>query len=218
MPPTYGAGVPGSGTGAASYVVFEWFDGDDRGAGELPHDAVLVVVPAARAGVDVITATDLFCGAGGSSLGAQVAGVELVMASNHWPKAIEVHNTNFPDAGHDCADISQVHPPDTRGTDILLASPECTNHSNAKGVSRQGPEPRPVGRGRPVSDKSRATMWDVHRFVEHHQYDAVIVENVVDAVAGCTGLVVAGVVRRRLRRHASSTLNSAHTGAVGPVA
>jgi integrase len=28
--------------------------------------------------------TDLFCGAGGSSLGAQAAGLELVMAANHW--------------------------------------------------------------------------------------------------------------------------------------
>ena len=68
------------GDGPTSYVVFEWFDGDDRGAGELPHDAVLIVVPAARAGVDVITATDLFCGAGGSSLGA-----ERPASSSSWP-------------------------------------------------------------------------------------------------------------------------------------
>lgn len=46
-----------------------------------------------------LTATDLFCGAGGSSLGAETAGVRLAMGANHWPKAIEVHQENFPDAG-----------------------------------------------------------------------------------------------------------------------
>jgi DNA (cytosine-5)-methyltransferase 1 len=34
------------------------------------------------------TVTDLFCGAGGSSLGAQAAGMELVMAANHWQTAM----------------------------------------------------------------------------------------------------------------------------------
>ena len=57
------------------------------------------------------TVTDLFCGAGGSGLGATaVPGVQLVMAANHSPRAIETHQVNFPDCAHDCADISQVEP------------------------------------------------------------------------------------------------------------
>ena len=32
-----------------------------------------------------------------------------------------------------------------------------------------------------AADRSRATMWDVIRFAEHHRYRAIIVENVVDA-------------------------------------
>ena len=71
------------------------------------------------------TCTDLFCGAGGSSLGAEAAGMQLVMAANHWETAIEVHQHHFPDAGHDCADISQVDPRRYPKTDVLLASPEC---------------------------------------------------------------------------------------------
>lgn len=71
------------------------------------------------------TITDLFCGAGGSSLGAEAAGGRLVMAANHWQRAIDVHQANFPDAGHDCADISQADPRRYPVTDILLASPEC---------------------------------------------------------------------------------------------
>src|SRR5690606_4806221 len=33
----------------------------------------------------------------------------------------------------------------------------------------------------PAAERSRATMWDVPRFAEYHQYEIIIVENVVDA-------------------------------------
>ncbi len=46
-----------------------------------------------------LTATDCFCGAGGSSQGAKRAGVEVKMALNHWKLAIETHSTNFPETG-----------------------------------------------------------------------------------------------------------------------
>lgn len=131
----------------------------------------------------MITVTDLFCGAGGSGLGAtSVPGVELVMAANHSPRAIETHALNFPTCEHDCADISQVEPRRYRRTNILWASPECTNHSVAKGRKRRA-EPDLFDEPLPdhVAERSRATMWDVPRFAEVHRYDAVIVENVVDA-------------------------------------
>lgn len=134
----------------------------------------------------MITVTDLFCGAGGSGLGATaVPGVELVMAANHSPRAIETHTANFPTVEHDCADISQVEPRRYRRTNILWASPECTNHSVAKGRRRVRAEQPSLFGEEPVPDhvaeRSRATMWDVVRFAEVHRYDAVIVENVVDA-------------------------------------
>ena len=39
------------------------------------------------------------------------------------------HAANFPDTEHDCADVSQVDPRRYPTTDVLWASPECTNHS-----------------------------------------------------------------------------------------
>lgn len=138
-----------------------------------------------------VTVTDLFCGAGGSSTGAeQIPGVRVTMAANHWRLAIDTHQANHPDTAHDCADISQVEPRRYPSTDILWASPECTNHSIAKGVARQK---RAEARRRdllgmleePLPDdaavRSRATMWDVLRFAEVHRYLAIITENVVDA-------------------------------------
>lgn len=131
----------------------------------------------------MITMTDLFCGAGGSSTGAVASGVEVSMAANHWATAIETHNTNHPQTRHDCADISQVDPRRYPRTDILWASPECTNHSVAKGKKRVDSTPDMFDLTLPdeAAERSRATMWDVPRFAEHHRYRAIIVENVVDA-------------------------------------
>ena len=130
-----------------------------------------------------ITATDMFCGAGGSSLGATEAGVNLRLAMNHWPVAIETHNTNFPRADHVCADVSQCDPRRYPSTTILIASPECTNHSIAKGARRMRHQMEllPNGQPDPAAERSRATMWDVPRFAEYHGYQLIIVENVVDA-------------------------------------
>lgn len=129
----------------------------------------------------MITVTDLFCGAGGSSLGAAQGGMQVVMAANHWQTAIDVHQANHPDTAHDCADISQVDPRRYPRTDVLIAGPECTNHSQARGVSRKRQDPSLFDSPDPAAERSRATMWDVVRFAEQMRYDAMIVENVVEA-------------------------------------
>lgn len=135
-----------------------------------------------------LTVTDLFCGAGGSSSGLVAAGYRIIIAANHWPQAIASHQLNHPETDHSSADISQVNPAYFPRTDILWASPECTNHSVAKGVKRQRAENEALFEldgTRPLPDeaanRSRATMWDVPRFAEHHRYKAIIIENVVDA-------------------------------------
>ena len=127
------------------------------------------------------TVTDLFCGAGGSSLGAERAGANIVMAANHWQTAIDVHQAHFPEARHDCADITQVDPRRYPRTNILIASPECTNHSQARGVSRRSQQASLFDEPDPAAERSRATMWDVVRFAEQMRYEACIIENVVEA-------------------------------------
>lgn len=136
---------------------------------------------------------DLFCGAGGSSIGAEQAGGQLRLGLNHWALAIETHATNFPDADHDCADVSALTTARIRrypDAAILLASPECTNHSLAKGSQRRKPQAASLFDDGPGNDeeqdRSRATMWDVVRFAEQkllkgRPFKAIIVENVVDA-------------------------------------
>jgi len=135
-----------------------------------------------------LTVTDLFCGAGGSSSGLVEAGYRVIIAANHWKLAIESHQINHPDTDHSQADISQVNPAYFPKTHVLWGSPECTNHSIAKGVKRQRQQDQALFEldgTRPLADeaanRSRATMWDIPRFAEHHRYMAIILENVVDA-------------------------------------
>jgi DNA (cytosine-5)-methyltransferase 1 len=130
-----------------------------------------------------LTITDLFCGAGGSAQGAlAVPGIELKLAANHWQLAVDTHAENFPDAEHLVADVSQVDPRRVPRTDLLWASPECTNHSQAQG-SKRFTQADLFGETLPseAAMRSRATMWDVPRFAERHAYRAIVVENVVDA-------------------------------------
>ncbi len=146
----------------------------------LPHTPFKFAMPRKKS---FLTCTDQFCGAGGSSIGATKAGVEVVLAMNHWKRAIETHQTNFPNTDHDCADISASDPRRYVSTDILITSPECTNHSLAKGLKIAKTQLQLYAKGilDPAAERSRATMWDVPRFAEYHSYNIIIVENVVDA-------------------------------------
>jgi DNA (cytosine-5)-methyltransferase 1 len=136
-----------------------------------------------------LTVTDLFCGAGGSSQGlTEIAGVELRLAANHWDLAVQSHAVNFPDADHDIANISQVDFRRYPATDLLWASPECTNHSQAKGLpKRLQSQPDLFDEVLPdeAALRSRATMFDVPRALEvgrlrGRPYKGFIVENVVE--------------------------------------
>lgn len=132
-----------------------------------------------------ITVTDMFCGAGGSTTGATLAGATVRLAINHWQRAIETHNTNYPMVTHALTDLHTASPRRFSSTTILVASPECTSHSVAKGHKRKGQgaglwdeEPDLAAE---AEERSRCTMWTPLDWAEYHNYQAVILENVVDA-------------------------------------
>jgi DNA (cytosine-5)-methyltransferase 1 len=131
----------------------------------------------------MITVTDIFAGAGGSSTGGiSVRGIEIVMAANHWQLAVDTHNANHPTADHACVDLHLEDPRYFPKTDVLWASPECTKWSQAN--SKNLPSIEEGLFEDPDSDdaatRSRLLMFDVLRFVEHHEYPIVVVENVID--------------------------------------
>ncbi|WP_241236986.1 DNA cytosine methyltransferase [Georgenia faecalis] len=172
-----------------------------------------------------LTMTDLFCGAGGSSTGAvDVPGVSVRLAANHWALAIETHNANHPDTDHLQADISQTDPRYVPTTDMLWASPECTNHSRAKGRKLPS-QPDLFGDVLPdeAAERSRATMWDVVRFTEAHEYRAILVENVVEVVDWTSAHGIRGglfdswlaAMHAMGYQHRIISLNSMHAQATG---
>lgn len=134
------------------------------------------------------TLTDLFCGAGGASRGLTRAGFSLTLAANHWKVAIDTHSANFPHAEHLCSDINNLDMRSLPRTDVLWASPICTEASPAGG--RSGKRTRPAFQGDLLAElgyvaqagfeRTRATFWDVIRAAEVHRYLAILVENVPD--------------------------------------
>lgn len=132
-----------------------------------------------------LTFTDIFCGAGGSSTGLVAAGYELTLAANHWQRAIETHAANHRDADHLCADINNYDMRRLPRTDVLWASPICTEISPAGGRRRtRGQLALDLEGDGHVPDaaweRTRATAYDVLRATEVHRYLAVICENVLE--------------------------------------
>lgn len=118
-------------------------------------------------------AADLFCGAGGTSTGLLQASAELgqeiqLLAINHWEIAIQTHSLNHPDVRHFNGDLKDLDPrvliPDGR-LRLLIASPECTHFSRARG-------------GKPMSKQSRASVKYVLRWISALDVEDVLIENV----------------------------------------
>jgi len=121
----------------------------------------------------IIQVADLFCGAGGTSTGLLQAmdklGVRVtLLAINHWKVAVETHSLNHSCVRHVCDALENLDPRELVPSGklrILVASPECTHFSNARG-------------GKPMSKQSRATVKHVLRWVRNLDVQDVLIENV----------------------------------------
>ncbi len=117
----------------------------------------------------------MFCGAGGESEGitraAERAGIKIKLyAINHWERAIETHRANFPDAEHICRDVQDLNPSDVipdRHVALMVATPECTHHSIARG-------------GKPCDNQSRITPFTILDWLNKLTVDRLVVENVTE--------------------------------------
>jgi len=117
-----------------------------------------------------LRAIDLFAGAGGTTAGAMAAGVRVIAAVDYWGRAKDVYTANFPGVRfyHErCEDLSVASMKRALGEiDLLLASPECTSHTCAKGSAKR-------------SEISRRTAFEVVRFAGLFKPRWILVENVV---------------------------------------
>ncbi|HEY5213390.1 MAG TPA: DNA cytosine methyltransferase [Acidobacteriaceae bacterium] len=112
----------------------------------------------------------MFCGGGGSSLGASMAGVKIVGGAEMAEYPARAFEANFPAAklykgDLRILDLNRLRH-DLGRINLLLASPECTNHTCAKGSA-------------PRSEESKETALQVIRFATALQPDWIVLENVV---------------------------------------
>lgn len=124
--------------------------------------------------VKPIQAIDLFCGAGGSTYGATNAGVNVVAGFDMWDLAIKAYKTNFPKTKTFNKDLREIKDGEIANIhsslgkiDLILASPECTNHSKAKGAAVR-------------SEESKETAFEAIRFAKVIKPSWMIIENVVE--------------------------------------
>uniref|UniRef100_UPI003F4960CE DNA cytosine methyltransferase n=1 Tax=Amycolatopsis sp. CA-151526 TaxID=3239921 RepID=UPI003F4960CE len=188
--------------------------------GELPEVLTFEAFLKETAAPEAFTYTDIFCGAGGSSIGLSLAGGRLVFAANHWKTAIATHEKNFTWAEHKCADVNNYDMRRLPRTDVLWASPICTEISPAGARKRSKVVQLDMFGNQDEVDReafvrTRATFHDVIRATEVHRYKAVVVEN-VPAVATdwelfdwwCDGMKQLGYNVQFV------SVNSAHVGGV----
>jgi DNA (cytosine-5)-methyltransferase 1 len=113
---------------------------------------------------------DIFCGGGGSSYGARKAGAEIVCGIDSCDVATATYRDNFPGAETITRRLEDISPRRLHRAigeiDLLLASPECTNHTCAKGSA-------------PRSERSRATAMQTLRYAKEFKPRWLILENVV---------------------------------------
>lgn len=122
---------------------------------------------------DIQNIADLFCGAGGSSNGVLDAADELglkvrLVAVNHWDIAIATHQENHPDVSHFNSDLERLDPRQAVPSGklrLLVASPECTHFSRARG-------------GKPMSKQSRASAKYILKWVNQLDVEDLLLENV----------------------------------------
>lgn len=124
--------------------------------------------PAASWPLDAAITVVLFAGLGGACDGLEEAGCPVAVANNHDDIALAAHAARHPHTRHIRGDIFDVDPiaaTNGRPVKILWASPDCRDHSVAKG-------------GAPRSPRVRSLAWQVCRWAGKTSPEVIFLENV----------------------------------------
>ena len=115
---------------------------------------------------------DLFCGAGGLSLGFKMAGFNIVGGIDFNQEAIDTHALNFKDGFHFCGDISSLSNEFIlenfeNKVDVIIGGPPCQGFSTANMWQKDHEE-----------DERNKLFYQFIRFVELLKPKAFVMENV----------------------------------------
>lgn len=129
-----------------------------------------MLAPQLTLGLAAKLVVEIFAGGGAwSTAYEQATGQHVHIAINHNPDALSMHEANHPQARHFIADVREVCPRQATGgmpVGWLHLSPDCTDHSQAKG-------------GQPRRREIRALAWVTIRWAGVAQPDIISLENVL---------------------------------------
>jgi len=113
---------------------------------------------------------DLFCGAGGLSLGFQKAGFEIVGGVDFDPQAMETHKANFKSRFEFCGDIKSISNETIidklSDVDVIIGGPPCQGFSIANRYEKE------------VDDPRNKLFFEFMRFVQIIKPKVFVIENV----------------------------------------
>ena len=115
---------------------------------------------------------DLFCGAGGLSLGFKMAGFDIVGGIEFNQEAIDTHALNFKDGYHFCGDIASltnefILEKFGNKVDVVIGGPPCQGFSTANMQQKDHKD-----------DERNKLFYQFIRFVEVLKPKAFVMENV----------------------------------------
>lgn len=132
-----------------------------------------------------------------------MAGAELVAAIDMWRLACDVYEDNFSGVKLFRRKLERLTPhevlQEVGPVDLLLASPECTNHTCAKGKTEG-------------SEESRKTAFHVTRFAKALLPRWIVVENVVQMKSWSQYKKWLAILRSLGYKVSEQTLNASHFG------
>jgi len=147
-----------------------------------------------------LNAIDLFAGAGGLSLGLELAGIEVVGSVEYCPKAVITYKHNFPGHVSMCKDITEFPPEEMekalknqkglskKDIDIIAGGPPCPGFSNIgrskivsllrDGTWSWGDKKADETRHQFIQDPRNELFLEFVKYVEHFEPQWFIMENV----------------------------------------
>ena len=132
---------------------------------------------------------DLFCGAGGFSLGFEKEGFNCIGAIDNDKYAIETHDLNFKNSKSICADIESISPENfakiigNKKVDIIIGGPPCPTFSTIGHAKIQS-------LGNNVYDDKRNRLFkNFLDYVEYFQPEFFIIENVPNFITKYDGRI-----------------------------
>ena len=157
-----------------------------------------------------LTAVDLFCGAGGLTVGLRRAGFAVLGAIDVEPLAVRAYRANHPETAIWQGDIRRLDPARMRrllglepgDLDLLAGCPPCQGFSTM----------RTLNGGRRVADRRNALVMQMASYAEEFLPRAVMMENVPGLARNHRSARLRSILRKLGYRVTDDILNTADFG------